>query len=371
MTWIILITIAICGSLLYYYYLALSWGGYGRKRIELIAGREYVSVIVAARNEAENIRELLVRLGNQNYPAEFFEVIIADDGSEDGTGEIAEEYAVNWDNLKVLHIRRESGNQGGKKNALQQAVESASGELILITDADCLPGSNWIRTMVSGFDNDIDMVAGLSRTKTDTKLQVGSVQWFEHFDFMAMFAVTGGLILGGKYFSCSAQNLAYRKSSWEKVGGYSRIMHLVSGDDVNLMQLFRQAGMKITFSRTPASFMTTSAVGSWRELLNQRSRWASNTGVQLSANPEFFAYLMSALIITYFPWIVLAFNFQIGFCLLFVRLVVEMKFVKTAFGHLQAEKNLWLSYPLWMIMQPIYMLFVAVGGFFSLYSWKK
>jgi cellulose synthase/poly-beta-1,6-N-acetylglucosamine synthase-like glycosyltransferase len=371
MGWIILVTATICGSLIYYYYLAVSWGGYGRKRMELITGREHVSVVVAARNEAENIRELLVRLGNQNYPTEFFEVIIADDGSKDGTGDIAEEYASNWENLKVLRIKREKGEATGKKNALQQAVESATGDLILITDADCLPGSNWIKTMVSCFDTDIDMVTGLSRTEVKGKLRIGSVQWFEHFDFMAMYAVAGGLILGGKYFSCSAQNLAYRKSSWEKVGGYKTIMHLVSGDDVNLMQLFRQAGMKVTFNRTSGSFMTTGVIGSWLELFNQRSRWASNTGIQFQANPEFFVYLMSALIITFLPWIVLAINFQIGFYLLFVRLVVEMKFVKLAFGHLQAEKNLWLSYPLWMIMQPIYMLIVAVGGFFSVFSWKR
>ena len=370
MAWIILLVATICGSLLYYYYLALSWGGYGRKRKELIAGLEHVSVIVAARNEAENIREFLVRLGNQNYPTEFFEVIIADDGSEDGTGDIAEEYENNWDNLKVLHIMREEGKATGKKNALQQAVESASGELILITDADCLPGSNWIKTMVSCFEKDIDMVAGFSRTGIKGKLQIGSVQWFEHFDFMAMYAVAGGLVLGGKYFSCSAQNLAYRKSSWEKVDGYKKIMHLVSGDDVNLMQLFRQAGMKITFNRTPGSFMTTGVTGSWWELFNQRSRWASNTSVQFQANPEFFVYLMSALVITILPWIVLAFNYQIGFYLLIIRLVVEMRFVKTTFGQLQAKKNLWLSYPLWMIIQPLYIIIVAVGGFFSVYRWK-
>ncbi|MDP8221034.1 MAG: glycosyltransferase [Candidatus Stygibacter frigidus] len=335
-----------------------------------MAGRERVSVVISARNEASNIRELLMRLGNQNYPENLYEVIIADDGSVDSTGDMVRKYAENWSNLKVIEIDRESAQFAGKKNALQPAVEAATGEIILITDADCRPGSNWILSMVSCFESDIDMVAGLSRTNTNENLKYGSVNWYEYFDFMAMYAVAGGLILSGKYFSCSAQNLAFRKSSWEKVGGYQQIMHLVSGDDVNLMQLFRKANMKITFNRSSGSFMTTSSVDTWGELLNQRMRWASNTGIQINLNPEFFVYLISVLMITFLPWIVLILNLQIGIWLLAIRLIVEMSFVKAVFKRFKVDNRLWLSYPLWLIIQPIYMLIVTVGGIFSLYRWK-
>ena len=370
MLWSLLLLFTICGSLVYYYYLWLSWKGYKKPKKELMVGRESVSVVISARNEAANIRELLMRLGNQNYPEELYEVIIADDGSDDSTGNIVSKYAENWSNLKVIKIDRGSAKYAGKKNALQQAVKTAIGEIILITDADCRPGTNWILSMVSCFESDIDMVAGLSRTNTNENLKYGSVKWFEYFDFMAMYAVAGGLILSGKYFSCSAQNLAYRKSSWEKVGGYQQIIHLVSGDDVNLMQLFRKTGMKITFNRSAGSFMTTSSVDNWGELLNQRMRWASNTGIQFNLNPEFFVYLISVLFITFLPWIVLILNLEIGIWLFTIRLLVEMSFVKAVFRRFKVVTKLWLSYPLWLLFQPIYMVIVAVGGFFSLYRWK-
>ncbi len=369
MTKAILLFLTIAGSLTYYYYLMLAWRGNHLKQKELISSRKHVSVVIAARNEAANIYELLTRLGNQKYPIDSYEVIVADDGSEDGTGEIVSRFAEGWDNIHLFKVERE--HEKGKKNALQQAIQSAKGEIILVTDADCTPGSNWIKTMSSCFEKDTDMVVGLSRTRSSGVSKAGTVQWFEHFDFMAMFAVAGGLILEGKYFSCSAQNLSFRKSSWEQVGGFTKIMHLVSGDDVNLMQLFRQSGMNILFNRAVGSFMSTRATNSWRELFNQRSRWASNTGVQIYLNPEFFLYLISVLAIIFLPWLVLFFNWQAGIVLIGLRLIIEMSFVHHAFRRLQADKHLWLSYPLWMIIQPVYMIIVALRGFFTLYVWKQ
>ena len=370
MLWNLLLLFTACGSLIYYYYLILSWKGYSQPRKELMAGREKVSVVISARNESENIRELIMRLRNQNYPEDLYEVVIADDGSEDGTGDLIRQYSGSWDNLKIIEIDRITAEHPGKKNALQQGVDYASGDIILITDADCRPGRNWILSMVSCFESDIDMVAGLSRIECNECNKYGSVQWYEYFDFMAMYAVAGGLILSGKYFSCSAQNLGYRKSSWEQVGGYQQIMHLVSGDDVNLMQLFRKASLKVTFNRSAASFMSTTSINNWSQFLNQRMRWASNTGLQINLNPEFFIYLISVIVITFSPWIIMMMNWQFGMWLLIVRLLIEMSFIKNVFHRIKAENKIWLSYPLWMIIQPVYMIIVAFGGFFSLYKWK-
>jgi cellulose synthase/poly-beta-1,6-N-acetylglucosamine synthase-like glycosyltransferase len=371
MIWTILVFVTLAGTLLYYYYLYLAWRGYARKQPGLISGQNKVSVVVAARNEAENITELLTRLINQTYDKEKIEVIIADDGSTDGTGAIVERFSRNNENIRLHAVQRKTGKVSSKKNALQQAVELAVGEMILITDADCCPGTNWVKTMVSSFEPDTDMVAGLSRTQGKNIIKPGSVQWFEHFDFLAMFAVAGGLIRSGKYFSCSAQNLAYRKKSWEQVNGYQEIMHLESGDDVNLMQLFRRSGGRIRFCTAGGSMMTTRATDSWSSLINQRSRWASNTGFQVFLNPEFFVYLVSVLIITFFPWLLLFYSWKTALGLLIFRIIIEMNFVRKVFAIFRAEPGVWLGYPLWMVMQPVYMLIVALRGIFSLYEWKK
>lgn len=371
MTVTILIIFCLTGNLVYYYYLHLARLGLKKEQQGLILRKYSVSVVVAARDEEDNIRELLTRLINQNYDTDSYEVIIADDESRDATADIVKQFSAKYNNIILHQVTRKDGKISPKKQALQQAIEKAQGKYILITDADCQPGTNWIRSMVSRFAADTDMVVGFSRTAREKKFAIGSAEWFEHFDFLAMFAVAGGLILQDKPFSCSAQNLAYKKESWEKVGGYGRIMHIISGDDVNLMQLFRQAGMKITFNLFPGSFMTTTPVTNWFKLLNQRSRWASNTRFQLSLNPEFFVYLMSVLITTFLPWVLLFFYWQAGVVFLVFRLIIEMNFVKKAFKQLQAEQKLWLGYPLWLVIQPVYMLTVGLGGLFSFYRWKK
>ncbi len=174
---------------------------------------------------------------------------------------------------------------------MEQAIKSSSNEIILCTDADCLPGKYWVESMVANFTDDMDMVAGFSKTALNWKT-ASLAQKFEHFDFLVLFFAAAGAIVSGKIFSCSGQNFAYRKSAYEKINGFASIRHLLSGDDVNLMQLFRKAGCKIGFSFTPYSFVTTQPISSWRALFNQRIRWASNTKWQISLNPEFFLYLV-------------------------------------------------------------------------------
>jgi poly-beta-1,6-N-acetyl-D-glucosamine synthase len=370
MTGNIILLLTLSGSLVYFYYILLAWQGYHKSQSKLISRREQVSVVISARNEAHNIRELITRLSNQDYPPELYEVIIADDDSEDHTAEIIQQYAQKWQSIKLLRIKRDPQTVSGKKYALSQAINAATGSIILVTDADCQPCSSWIKSMVACFEPDTNMVAGFSTTPPPPAKKFLDVAWFEHFDFMAMFALAGGLILKNKYFSCSAQNLAYRKSSWQAIGGFSKIMHLVSGDDVNLMQLFRAAGMKIKFNVNSASYMKTKAVSSWQQLINQRARWASNTKLQLSLNPEFFFYLMSVLIITFSPWILLFFNFPAAISIIAIRIIIEMAFVRYCFNIFHAEKNSWLSYPAWLVIQPFYLFIVGIKGFFSDFQWK-
>ena len=366
-----LILVNLIGAAVYYYYLWTANKSYGREDERVPYPRKYVSVVIAARNESNNIAELLVRLKNQNYPAELYEIILADDGSTDDTFDQAMRFAANWENLRVIRVKDREQAISKKKNALQQVIPLAKGEIILLTDADCLPGRGWISSMVGGFNENTDMVVGLSRTKDKNISRVFSAEWFEHFDFMAMYGVAGGLIIAGKYFSCSGQNLAYKKASWEKVGGFSRIMHIISGDDVNLMQLFRQAGMNIRFNQSPGSFTSTAVIDNWFSLINQRTRWASNTRYQLQLNPEFFVYLMSALVVTFLPWALLAYQWKLGISLLVLRVFLEMSFLQKVFKKFKEPDGLIKTYPVWFILQPAYMLIVGVSGLFGWFKWKK
>src|SRR5215216_6048728 len=106
----------------------------------------FTSVVVPARNEEENIGHLLKALEEQTYPKEFFEVIIVDDYSTDKT-QAAVQLFLN-ERIHLIQPNADS-NQSSKKKALEAGIQKAKGELIVITDADCLPKYQWLQGMAS------------------------------------------------------------------------------------------------------------------------------------------------------------------------------------------------------------------------------
>ena len=109
-----------------------------------------ISVIVCARNERDNLRDYLHTLLNQDYPC--FEVIVVDDGSEDQTTMILEQYARQYTNFYRTFVPREARVISSKKLALTIGAKAAHNECLVLTDADCRPESRyWLREMASGF----------------------------------------------------------------------------------------------------------------------------------------------------------------------------------------------------------------------------
>ncbi|HEY6009113.1 MAG TPA: glycosyltransferase family 2 protein [Geobacteraceae bacterium] len=101
---------------------------------ELPAVAPRVSVIVAARNEARNLRTALATLLHLHYPD--YELIVVDDRSTDATGAILDELAAGKPRLKVVHVTELPHGWLGKNHALWLGSRRATGELLLFTDAD-------------------------------------------------------------------------------------------------------------------------------------------------------------------------------------------------------------------------------------------
>src|SRR5215217_269318 len=102
--------------------------------------KTFISVIVAARNEEKALPRLLHALSAQTYPPELFEIILVDDFSTDGTAAVAQIFS----NPHITVIQPQvPSNVSSKKRAIEAGVQHARGSLLLITDADCLPGKDW------------------------------------------------------------------------------------------------------------------------------------------------------------------------------------------------------------------------------------
>jgi len=190
--------------------------GLKNRNVNYVNSKPFVSVVVAARNEENNIARLLTTLINQTYPPDKYQIIIANDDSTDGTVSIVEQFSQKWNKIKLVNVTGRENAISPKKNALSQAIEIAEGEIILSTDADCLVGKYWIESMAACFD-DNEMVIGLSRTTLTDWSKSSFIRRFEHFDFLAMLFAAAGAISSGKYFSCSGQNIAYKKKPLTKL----------------------------------------------------------------------------------------------------------------------------------------------------------
>lgn len=356
--------------LIYLFYLRLFYIGLKNRNVNFKYSKPFVSVVVAARNEENNIARLLTTLVNQTYPADQFQIIIANDGSTDRTISIVNQFINKWDNIKLLNVTGREKAISAKKNALSQAIEMAEGEIILSTDADCLVGRYWIESMVACF-NDNDMVVGFSRTKLTNWKKTDFIRKFEHFDFLAMLFAAAGAISLGKYFSCSGQNIAYKKEAFNKVGGFKKIKHLISGDDVNLMQLFRKSGMKVSFAFTDHSYVYTQPIINIWKFLSQRIRWTSNMKWQILLNPEFFVYLLSVFFITFLPIVILFDFWELGVGVLLLRMILDLIFLKYGYEVFGENKKKLIFYPVWFFIQPFYIIVIALMGGLNLFSWKK
>ncbi len=252
---------------------------------------QFVSVVIAARNEASTITECVESLCQQQLPLDTYEVIVVDDGSTDGTLSILQSLRSKFPPLQVLSIE---GNGSGKPAALARGIRASKGDIILTTDADCLVQPNWIRSMGTPFVDDTAFVAGPVMEKSGSSL----LQRLSALEYFSLTATAAGLIGIGRPIICSGANLSFRKSVFEAAGGYGEGSHFC--DDETLMQriITRKLG-KVRFVTDHDSLVITKGPSNLREFFHQRSRWAAKRGSYEDKS------LLLLLVLLYSPFLLL------------------------------------------------------------------
>lgn len=185
-----------------------------------------VSVIICARNEAENLKLYLPHILEQDYPS--FEVIVVNDCSEDDSYSVLGEFLQKYPNLKLSSVTRDPRFDHGKKFAQFIGIKAASNEILLFTDADCYPVSNrWIRRTVSNFSPETEIVLGYGGLTPDK----GFLNYYQRYETMFIALQYTGMAIRGIPYMGVGRNLAYRKDLYFRNRGVSNLLKLASGDD--------------------------------------------------------------------------------------------------------------------------------------------
>ncbi len=235
-----------------------------------------VSILIAARNESAGIRATLDSVLTQDYAGKW-EVWVADDRSDDDTPKILAEYAKRDPRLHVLTIREIPEGVSPKKHALSQLIDACDGEILCLTDADCIVKPTWVSGIVREFEPGIELVAGHSYIPTEPGKSKVIVCMQAVETLIYRVAGTAGLAMHLPLTS-TGNNLAYRKSFFKSVHGFDNVLKIQSGDDDLLMQkLAADRPWAMRYCIAESTFVTTSGKETLHELWEQRKRWASKT----------------------------------------------------------------------------------------------
>jgi len=330
--------------------------------------KAFISVVVPARNEAENIILLLQALSLQSYPQENFEIIVVDDFSTDETAKHVRQCALS--NLRLIQPKV-SPLTSSKKLAIEAAVHCAKGELIVATDADCIVPPGWLSTI-----NDFYISTGAVFIAAPVKfIHTRSIlQVFQALDFMVLQGVTGAAVSGSFHSMCNGANLAYTKAVFDEVDGFKGIDKVASGDDMFLMhKVWQRYPQKVQYLKSRLTVVQTSPMLTWSAFFQQRIRWASKT--MHYKDKRVFAVLVFVYAFNVLFLLLLVAGFfsttywKAALLYWVIKTCIELPFLHAVSTFYQ-EKQL-LRY--FFFFQPLHMLYTVSVGLLSQlgkYEWK-
>lgn len=186
-----------------------------------------VSVIICARDEAGNLARNLPGVLVQTYPTTH-EVIVVNHNSQDETRYLLEEFKKTFKSLHIVNLEQEAKGIPGKKYPLSIGIKEAHHEIILLTDADCVPVSEtWIQKMQDAYVNGTEVVLGYGAYHKLPGV-LNKLIRFETFHAALQYL---SFALAGKPYMGVGRNLSYKKGLFFKNKGFSSINHVASGDD--------------------------------------------------------------------------------------------------------------------------------------------
>ncbi len=361
--WILLSALGFFTTVLLYYYFAV-FGKFAFFKPQPAPNNrlEPVSVIIAARNEFENLQKNLISILEQDYPE--FEVVVVNDCSWDGSQTWLEELQKFQPRLKISQIIEQEKYPTGKKFAITIGIKAAKHNLLLFTDADCEPASNqWIRNMQSRFTPGKDIVLGFSPYRK----RKGFLNQFIRFETLITAQFYLSMALRNNPFMGVGRNLAYRKDLFFKHKGFASHQHIMSGDD-DLFINQAATNTNVAIEIDSASFVNTDAKTTFESWSNQKSRHMTTgkyyktqhkrvLGTYYSAIILFYAFVATNLFVNIYTWPIVVGIFAVKY----ISQSVVFYFSGKKLKYQSLVFNL-------LVLDVVYLLYIIIYGTKGLFS---
>ena len=364
-------TIFIAAFLIQAYYYLYYYSGiifYNRKmkkgKIAYHAEKPPVSVIICAKNEAENLETILPLILEQNYPE--YEVIVVNDGSTDESNEILGKYEEKYPHLYHTFLPMEAKYMSRKKTCLTVGIKAAKYENLLLIDADCEPaGKEWIHNMARNFTGKSEIVLGYG----GHKYKKGALNKMISFDILFIAMQYMGFALKRKPYMGVGRNLSYKKELFFKNKGFASHLNLASGDDdLFIKEVANKENTRVEFSLESVTWSARKMT--LKSFIYQKERHLSTSshytfatrtriGMEIFSRAIFYALFIALAI---YP--ILAQNYIVAGItggIFLLRYIIQLIVINRTAGILR-EKKFAFSILFFDILLPLISLYIFTLG---------
>ena len=311
-----------------------------------------VSVVICARDEAHNLVKNLPGVLVQNYKTTH-EVVLVNDNSSDESKYVIDEFKRSFKNLNMVELTQEAIMITGKKFPLSMGIKSAKYEIVLLTDADCVPASeHWIQKMQDTYTDDVEIVLGYGAYHKQPGL-LNKLIRFETFHTAIQYL---SYAIAGTPYMGVGRNLSYKKNIFLRNKGFSSINQIPSGDDdLFINQVANSSNTAISID--PDTFTLSDSKKTWSEWLSQKYRHYT-TSKYYQPKHKILLGLYSLSLFLLYPLLAISlifFNWQIALAIFGVRFILQ------AFVYFKTMKKLNESdlFP-WFLLLDIWMFFYFI-----------
>ena len=319
-----------------------------------------VSIIICARDEAARLVTHLPGALVQTYPSTH-EVIVVNHNSQDDTRFLLDEFKKTFKGLHIVNLEHEAIGIPGKKYPLSMGIKEARYEIVLLTDADCIPASEfWMQKMQDGYDKGTEVVLGYGAYKRAP----GALNKIIRFDTFHTALQYLSYALAGQPYMGVGRNLSYKKDVFLRNKGFSAINHVPGGDD-DLFINKVATGQNTAIVIDKDTFTLSDPKKNFGEWFRQKARHYS-TAKYYKPRHKFLLGLYSFSHILFYPLLIVSlfYDWRVALSLYGIRLIVQgIVFHKTM--RRLGEEDL---FPWWWLLD-IWMF--AYYLIFSSTIWKK